>query len=90
MSNEINTNVCHILTVIDGATEEIIEVIEIKNFDLMKFRAQFDVSPETDPSMLERYGIGPDDAEFVCQALERHVPFEFSKYAYFIEAAQKQ
>lgn len=81
---------CHILSVVDGVTEEVVDAIEIKNFDLAQFREQFDVSPESDPEMLGRYGVGPDDAGFVCQALGRVVPFEFSQYAYFIEAAKKQ
>ena len=90
MTTQTKEDICHILTIIDGSTEEVIEVIEIKNFDLSRFRIQFDVSPETDPDMLERYGIGPDDADFVCQALGREVPFEFSKFAYFVEAVQRQ
>jgi hypothetical protein len=90
MSTEKGKNLCHILTVIDGTTEEVIDVIEIKNFDLVGFQEQFDVSPESDPEMLERYGIGPDDAGFVCRALGKEIPFEFTRYAYFIEAVQKQ
>ena len=90
MPNNTETPHCHILSVVDGVSEEVIDAIEIKDFDLMRFREQFDVSPELDPEMLERYGIGPDDAGFVCQALGRVIPFDFGRYAYFIEAARKQ
>ena len=80
---------CHVLTIYDGASEELVEAIEIKNFDPPRFMHQFDVCPETDPEMLERYGVGPDDADFVVATLVTPVEFNFSRFAYFIEAAKK-
>ena len=80
---------CHLLAIYDGASEELVEAIEIKNFDLLRFIHQFDVCPETDPEMLDRYGVGPDDVEFLVATLGTSVEFQFSQFAYFIEAAKK-
>ena len=77
---------CHVLTVIDGVSEEIIDVIEIKHFEIEGFSTQFDVPVETDPEMLDRYAVGPDDLPFLKAALAEEVHFDLSKYAYFIEA----
>lgn len=81
--------VCHILTVIDGKSEEVIDAFEIEAFDLSAFLHQFDVPTETDPKMLDRYSVGPDDATFVENALGFSVSFDFARCAYFIEAAEK-
>ena len=78
---------CHVLTIIDGVSEEIIDVVEIKHFELEGFRTQFDVPVETDPEMLDRYAVGPDDLPFLKSALAEEVHFDLLKYAYFIEAA---
>ena len=85
----MNSDICHILAVFDGITEELVEAEEILNFDLQAFREQFDVPVETDPDMLDRYSIGPDDSAFVCKALGRQISFDFTGFAYFIEAAQR-
>jgi hypothetical protein len=44
---------------------------------------------ETDPEMLERYAIGPDDAPFVFGVLGFEMKLDFARFGYFIEAAQK-
>lgn len=82
--------VCHVLTMIDGQSEELVGVLELQAFEISQFRIQFDVSSETDPDMLDRYSVGPDDAEFLSQSVGYPLPFDFSKYAYFIEAAEKK
>ena len=82
-------SLCHILTVVDGKSEEVIDAFEIETFDLPAFVHQFDVPTESDPKMLDRYSIGPEDASFVESALGFSVGFDFARYAYFIEAAEK-
>ena len=89
MSSDRPTTLCHLLTIVDGKSEEIVDVIEIKAFELVSFRHQFDGSEESDPDMLDRYSVGPDDAAFLCRALGYQIDFEFSRYAYFIDAAYK-
>ena len=39
--------------------------------------------------MLDRYAVGPDDAQFVIDAIGVVIAFDFAKYAYFIEAAER-
>jgi hypothetical protein len=85
----MNSRPCHVLTVIDGETEELIDVYEIPGFQLSSFLQQFDVPVETDPEMLDRYAVGPDDADFVTQALGFELSFDFSRFGYLIEAAEK-
>lgn len=79
---------CHVLTIIEGETEELFDAYEISGFQLAAFLQQFDVPIETDPEMLDRYAVGPDDADFVLQALGFELSFDFARYAYFIEAAE--
>jgi hypothetical protein len=74
------------LTIVDGISEEVVEVIEFCSFDLAAFAEQFDVPVQYDPEMLDRYSVGPDDAAFVQGALTVELSFDFSEYAYFIEA----
>lgn len=81
--------ICHVLSILDGATEEVVDVHEIHPFDLVAFRQQFDVPVESDPEMLDRYAVGPDDTTFLNGALGVDLSFDFSRYAYFIEAARK-
>lgn len=83
------TSVCHVLTVVDGSSEEIIDVHELEPFDLQAFCHQFDVPVERDPQMLDRYAVGPDDVAFLHKVMEIELPFEFSTHAYFIEAAER-
>mgnify|MGYP006279771705 CR=1 FL=1 len=82
-------NICHVLSIYDGLTEDLVDVIEIPTFSLERFAAQFDVSLESDPQMLDRYAVGPDDAHFVLQAIGRSVDLDFSRFGYFIEAARR-
>lgn len=90
MSNTTNTSdICHVLSIIDGTSEEVVDVHEIHPFDLAAFRHQFDVPVESDPEMLDRYAVGPDDTTFLCGALGIDLPFDFSRFAYFIEAARR-
>jgi hypothetical protein len=70
----------------DGATEAVLEVIEIRGFDLSAFSLQFDVPIESDPHMLDRYGVGPDDIEFLRLRVQLPLTLDFTHRAYFIEA----
>ncbi len=79
----------HIITVIDGQTEELLDLIEIKGFSLNEFAKQFDADLKTDPEMRERYSVGPDDQIFLEAQLGRALQLDFKRYAYFIEAATK-
>jgi hypothetical protein len=84
------TPILRALTVVDGTSEEVVEIIEFQSFDLALFTEQFDVPVQYDPEMLDRYAVGPDDAAFVISALSVEVTtdlsFDFTRYAYFIEA----
>lgn len=82
----IPENLCRALTIVDGTTEEVIDLHEIENFDVQAFAQQFDVPVQYDPHMLDRYAVGPDDVPFLNQILGVELPFDFSRYAYFIEA----
>jgi len=84
-----NSSICHVLSILDGATEEVVDVHEIHPFDLTAFRHQFDVPVESDPEMLDRYAVGPDDTVFLSGALGLDLGFDFTRFAYFIEAALK-
>ena len=81
--------VCHLLTVVDGESEELVDLLEIKEFPIERFHRQFAVPVETDPDMLERYAVGPDDVPFLIDILGFAPHFDFQKFAYFIEAAEK-
>ncbi len=83
------TAVIHVLTVVDGSSEEVIDVHELEPFDLQAFCHQFDVPVERDPLMLDSYAVGPDDVPFLHKVLESELPFDFATYAYFIEAAER-
>lgn len=78
----------HVLTVIDGTSEELLDLVELKNFDLSAFALQFDV-PDSDPEMLDKYAIGPDDKGFLEERLGFPLQLDFTRFAYFIEAARK-
>ncbi|MEY4668527.1 MAG: hypothetical protein RL518_1226 [Pseudomonadota bacterium] len=82
-------SICHVLTVIDGASEEVVDVHELEPFDLGEFCKQFDVPIEHDPQMLDRYAVGPDDVPFLERVMGVSLPFSFSTHAYFIEAARR-
>ena len=82
-------DIARVLVVLDGETEDILEVLELQSFDLEAFADQFDVTIESDPEMLDRYAVGPDDADFVNDHLEVGMVFDFGRNAYFIEAAER-
>lgn len=79
----------HVLTVVDGESEELLDLVELRRFDLVRFREQFDVDAARDPEMRDRYAVGPDDATFLNEVVGYQIPFDFRRYAYFIEAARK-
>ena len=83
------TEQVHLLTIVDGESEELVGLIELKSFSLAEFQRQFDVDSIADPSMLDRYSVGPDDIAFLKKHLARHLEFDFQRFAYFIEAAKK-
>lgn len=79
----------HVLTVIDGSSEELVDLLELVNFQLAAFQKQFAVDVELDPEMQGRYSVGPDDAAFLSTNVGYELQFDFSVFAYFIEAARK-
>jgi hypothetical protein len=80
--------ICHVVTIIDGSTEETIAVFRIPGFQLSAFCTQFGVPVEQDPEMPDRYAVGPDDVPFLLHALQQDVQFDFGRNAYFIEAVE--
>lgn len=85
----LNTcDICHVLVIIDGTTEEVLEVVELERFDKQKFIEQLDVPALTDPDMLDRYVIGPDDVTFISGFLSKKIDFNFSAKGYWIEAVK--
>lgn len=81
-------NVCHVLVVLDGATEDILEVFKLDSFSLPAFTEQFDVPTESDPQMHDRYAVGPDDEDFLRDHLPEGMVFDFRANAYFVEAVE--
>ena len=91
MTTTVNdSSICRVLAIFDGETEELLDVIELVNFDLQAFTTQFDVPIETDPHMLDRYAVGPIDVDFLRQYLPAELDFEFSTHAYFLDAAKRE
>lgn len=88
-TEQSNAPLLRALTVIDGNTEELVDLHELEPFDLHAFAAQFDVPIETDPEMLDRYAVGPDDVSFLSKAMGIELAYDFSRYAYFIEALRR-
>lgn len=90
MTNEVDTShLMRALVVLDGETEDVLDILELQGFDLKAFLVQFDVPVETDPEMLDRYAVGPDDADFVNDHLEVSMVFDFRRNAYFIDALDR-
>ena len=83
-----NNSICHVLAIIDGSTEEILDVVTLADFNLAAFQAQFDVPIELDPEMHDRYVVGPDDVSFLKQYLTVPVSFNFTTTGSWIEAAR--
>lgn len=81
-------HVGHVLVVLDGATEDILEVFKLDSFSLPAFSEQFDVPTESDPQMHDRYAVGPDDEDFLRDHLPEGMVFDFRANAYFIEAVE--
>jgi len=79
----------HILVILDGITEDTVDVVQLKSFHLELFCKQFDVPIQSDPQMLDRYVVGPDDLEFLIPYLQRFVTFSFSSHGYWIEAVTR-
>jgi hypothetical protein len=84
-----STDICHIITIVDGESDEVLDFVEIPNFNLSAFAHQFAVPLESDPDMLDRYAIGPDDVTFIEKQLQSPLTFDFSTYAYFVEAVTR-
>ena len=89
-SSSSDPSICHVLAVVDGNTEEVVDVHLLEPFDLHAFCQQFDVPVEHDPQMLDRYAVGPDDVAFIHKVLEIEIPFDFGTHAYFIEAVRRE
>lgn len=85
-----NQELCRVLVILDGESEDVLDVVELQGFDINAFAEQFDVPIESDPHMLDRYAVGPDDAGFVNDHLDTVMTFDFARNAYFIEAATRE
>lgn len=81
--------VVHVLTVVDGQTDELVDLVELDAFKVESFRDQFDVDTKADPEMFNRYSVGPDDVPFLERELDMKLQLNFQRFAYFIEAAKK-
>lgn len=81
--------IVHVLTVIDGESEELVDLMELRGFVAAEYHKQFDVDPAHDPDMLDRYSVGPDDVEFLQLQTGAKLELDFKRFAYFIEAAKK-
>lgn len=90
MTDEVDTSqLMRALVVLDGETEDVLDILELQGFDLKAFLVQFDVPVETDPEMHDRYAVGPDDTDFVNDHLEVSMVFDFRRNAYFIDALDR-
>ena len=83
-------DICRVLAVFDGETEQLQDVIELVGFELESFVTQFDVPVESDPEMLDRYAVGPADLDFLRRHLTEEIEFDFTKFGYFIDAAKRE
>lgn len=81
-------SICHVLVIIDGRSEEVVDVITLPSFELAAFQLQFDVPIEVDPQMLDRYVVGPDDVAFLKEYLSTPVTFDYTTRGYWIEPAR--
>ena len=81
--------VIHVLSVVDGNTDELVDLVELDEFKLEPFANQFDVDTKADPEMFNRYSVGPDDVPFLERELKMQLQLNFQRFAYFIEAAKK-
>jgi hypothetical protein len=79
-------NLKRILSVYNGASEELEEFFVLKDVSLVLLIDQFGVDPLADPEMLKRYAVGPDDVEFLSEYLTEALEFNFSDCGYFVEA----
>lgn len=84
------SDICHVLSIVDGSTEEVIDIIEIPHFSVESFSRQFDVPVEIDPQMHDRYAVGPDDVEFLRREVGMQMVFDFARFGYFIEAVYRR
>jgi hypothetical protein len=84
-----NPPIAHVLVVLDGLSEDVLDAIELVNFDLTLFCQQFDVPTQYDPDMLDRYVVGPDDIAFLKPYLPKPVDFNFESHGYWIEAVTR-
>ena len=82
--------IIHVLTIFDAVSEEMVDVLRFRRFELAEFLVQFAVDEESDPDMTDRYAVGPDDVPLVQRALGYEHYFNFKEFAYFIEAALDQ
>jgi hypothetical protein len=88
-SHNASQHLTHVLVIVDGNSDETIDIVEITRFSLKEFCAQFDVPVQYDPEMLEIYVVGPDDVSFLKSHLDKEVHFDFSSRGYWIEAVTK-
>lgn len=66
-------------------TDELVEEYELNEFDLVKFRKQFNVSDSTNP-MFDSFSVSEKDTEFLKSYLGAAVEWRFESSEYFLEA----
>jgi hypothetical protein len=67
--------------------EELIDRIELKDFDLSKFQKQLGVQNENDP-MFDCFPIKENDFDFLIKYISENIILDFDNYEYFLEAEQ--
>ncbi|MCB0332958.1 MAG: hypothetical protein KDD55_05625 [Bdellovibrionales bacterium] len=85
----MSSSIGRYLTVFDGESEELEMLYELSSFALEKFVEHFEPCAQSDPEMFDRYSVGPDDIPFLRSFLKDEIEFDFSKFAYFLEAVEK-
>ena len=90
MTMPASKSIVHLLSIVDGESEETVKVVMFQSFVEKEFHRQFDVDPESDPEMLDRYSVGPDDVAFLNRYLEGQLEFDFTRFAYFVEAVRDE
>ena len=77
--------ILHVLSIVDGVSEETVDFIGIRGFLPKDYYEQFDVDITADPHMLDRYSVGPDEAAFLATKIQSLPAFDFQRFAYFLE-----
>ena len=78
-------NVERLINVFSEETEEYVQEIKLKEFDLKAFQKEFGILDAANP-MYDCYQIKEKNINFIKKYLNESVVWDFKKYSYFIEA----